>query len=87
MWQSVVSSEDRSFFHHPGLDVKGLARAVLFAGRRGGGSTITQQLVKNLFVSDSKTISRSVTVNLCPLCNWQQRKPASCAQCIPHLLS
>lgn len=60
VWQSVVSAEDRSFFQHPGLDPRGLARAVLFAGTRGGGSTLTQQLVKNLFVSDSKTISRYV---------------------------
>lgn len=74
VWQSVVSAEDRSFFQHPGLDPRGLARAVLFAGTRGGGSTITQQLVKNLFVSDSKTISRyvagfSFSCNVYPFCS------------------
>lgn len=58
VWQALVSAEDRSFFHHPGVDLKGLARAVLFLGGRGGGSTLTQQLIKNLFLSDSKTISR-----------------------------
>lgn len=62
VWQALVSAEDRSFFHHPGIDFKGLARAVLFFGGRGGGSTLTQQLIKNLFLSDSKTISRCDSV-------------------------
>jgi len=59
VWQALVSAEDRAFFHHPGIDAKGLARAIIFLGGRGGGSTLTQQLIKNLFLSDSKTISRS----------------------------
>lgn len=58
VWQAVVSSEDRNFFEHRGVDVKGIARAVLTLGRSGGGSTITQQLVKNALLSQDRSISR-----------------------------
>eukprot|EP00854_Cymbomonas_tetramitiformis_P013030 gene13030-15393_t len=53
MWQAVVASEDHRFFHHSGLDVRGLTRAVGSLGTQGGGSTITQQLVKNLLLSQA----------------------------------
>jgi penicillin-binding protein 1B len=60
--QAIVSIEDRRFFEHPGLDVFGLARALLRnAGdeRIGqGGSTITQQLVKNTYLSSERTFRR-----------------------------
>jgi membrane peptidoglycan carboxypeptidase len=58
IWQAVISSEDASFFRHPGLDINGMARALLSLGRRGGGSTITQQLIKNHLLSNSPTMSR-----------------------------
>ncbi|KAK9809151.1 hypothetical protein WJX72_010250 [[Myrmecia] bisecta] len=60
VWQAVVSSEDRRFFTHHGVDANGVLRAVLSLGRHGGGSTITQQVVKNLVLSDSRTLSRKV---------------------------
>ena len=59
---AVVSTEDRRFFSHWGLDPQGLARAVwnnFSAGRlREGGSTITQQLVKNVFLTRKRTLTR-----------------------------
>lgn len=60
--QAILAIEDRRFFEHSGVDLNGLARAVLRnAGdeRLGqGGSTITQQLVKNTYLSSEKTLER-----------------------------
>ncbi len=62
--QAVVATEDRRFFEHPGVDVIGIMRAAwanLRAGRvRQGGSTITQQVAKNLFLTPVRTIRRKV---------------------------
>ena len=58
MLEATITAEDRGFCTHPGYDVKGLMRAVLFGGTRGGGSTLTQQLVKNAILSNEKRISR-----------------------------
>ena len=59
---AIVAIEDRRFFDHAGVDVAGLTRALLRnAGdeRLGqGGSTITQQLVKNTYLSPEKTLQR-----------------------------
>src|SRR5689334_15120806 len=59
---AVLAIEDRRFFEHSGVDISGLARALLRnAGdeRMGqGGSTITQQLVKNTYLSPEKTVQR-----------------------------
>lgn len=61
----VVASEDRRFFSHRGLDPVSLARAfVTDVKRKGiyqGGSTITQQLVKNAFLSRERTLRRKLT--------------------------
>lgn len=46
---ALVSTEDERFFNHSGIDYRGVARAVFFLGKRGGASTITQQLAKLLF--------------------------------------
>ena len=60
--QAILAIEDRRFFEHRGVDVSGLMRALLRnAGdeRLGqGGSTITQQLVKNTYLSPEKTLQR-----------------------------
>jgi penicillin-binding protein 1B len=59
---AILSTEDHRFFQHPGLDLFGIARALLRnAGddRVGqGGSTITQQLVKNTYLSAERTLRR-----------------------------
>ena len=61
---AVVATEDRRFFEHYGLDPVGLFRAFfanLRAGRFAqGGSTVTQQLAKNLFLSSDRTLGRKV---------------------------
>jgi penicillin-binding protein 1B len=60
--QAITSIEDRRFFDHHGLDVFGVARALLRnAGdeRMGqGGSTITQQLIKNTYLTPERTLRR-----------------------------
>jgi penicillin-binding protein 1B len=59
---AILSIEDRRFFDHSGVDVGGLVRAALRnAGEERfgqGGSTITQQLVKNTYLSPEKTLTR-----------------------------
>ena len=61
---AAVSVEDRRFWSHPGFDPLGLARAVwvnLSSGRLAqGGSTITQQVAKNLFLSNARNFKRKV---------------------------
>ena len=61
---AVLAVEDRRFFEHRGFDPAGLARAVLANLRAGrltqGGSTLTQQLAKNLFLTSERTIGRKV---------------------------
>jgi penicillin-binding protein 1B len=56
--------EDRHFKQHPGIDLAGVARAMLANLKAGkavqGGSTITQQLVKNYFLSDERTLARKL---------------------------
>ena len=61
--QTLIAVEDRSFFTHAGFDVRGLARAArsVFSDRVQGGSTITQQLVKNFFLTPERTIQRKGT--------------------------
>jgi penicillin-binding protein 1B len=56
--------EDRNFKHHPGFDFRGIARAALANLKAGkavqGGSTLTQQLVKNFFLTQERTLYRKV---------------------------
>lgn len=47
--EALIATEDERFFNHSGIDGKALVRAVSRLGKDGGGSTITQQLAKNLF--------------------------------------
>lgn len=46
---ALVATEDERFYDHSGIDVRGTMRAVVYLGRKGGASTITQQLAKQLF--------------------------------------
>jgi 1A family penicillin-binding protein len=59
---AVLAIEDRRFYHHPGIDPIGLARAVAHDLGRGeraeGGSTLTQQLARTLFLSNVRTFGR-----------------------------
>ena len=48
MKDSMVAAEDQTFWNNGGVDPSGLLRAVIYGGSKGGGSTITQQLIKNL---------------------------------------
>ncbi len=61
---AVVATEDRRFFEHWGLDPAGLARAAFANLRAGrfvqGGSTLTQQLAKNLFLTSKRTLGRKL---------------------------
>jgi penicillin-binding protein 1A len=62
--KATVAIEDRRFYEHGGLDVEGIARAAVADVRAGrvveGGSTITQQLVRNLFISNERTVKRKL---------------------------
>ena len=64
VWQAIVAIEDKRFFMHGPVDMRGILRAVisnLVSGRiASGGSTITQQTAKNIFLSREKKISRKV---------------------------
>lgn len=51
---ALVATEDERFYEHSGIDGKGVIRAILKLGKDGGGSTITQQLAKNLFPRNKK---------------------------------
>ncbi|OGN09918.1 MAG: hypothetical protein A3J46_03390 [Candidatus Yanofskybacteria bacterium RIFCSPHIGHO2_02_FULL_41_11] len=62
--KATLASEDADFYSHKGLDLKGIARALLKDLRdfdlSQGGSTITQQLVKKTLLGDEKTLTRKV---------------------------
>lgn len=62
--KSVLATEDRRFFDHFGIDIFGLFRAISTNARAGGvvqgGSTLTQQLAKNLFLNNERSIERKI---------------------------
>jgi len=62
--KAVLATEDRRFYDHFGVDMMGTARALVTNARAGGvvqgGSTLTQQLAKNLFLSNERTIDRKI---------------------------
>jgi len=61
---AVLAAEDRNFFRHPGVDPVAIVRALWTDARAGarqqGGSTITQQLVKNAFLTPRRTLGRKL---------------------------
>ena len=59
---ALISTEDKRFYSHSGIDFKGTFRAIVFLGKRGGASTITQQLARQLFVGvRSRNIFQALT--------------------------
>ncbi len=62
--QAYIAAEDSSFYSHPGFDIKGIMRAVwqiVTTGKKqGGGSTITQQLTRNVFLTLDQTWTRKI---------------------------
>jgi penicillin-binding protein 1A len=62
--QAVIAIEDAKFYEHHGVDPAGLVRALLFNVKSGGayegGSTITQQLIKNTLVGSERSIDRKI---------------------------
>src|SRR5690606_28787236 len=74
--QAVMAIEDRRFYSHFGIDPIGLARAIvtnIASGRAvQGGSTLTQQLAKNLFLSPERTLERKVQEVMLAL--WLEHK-------------
>ena len=61
---AVIVTEDKRFFFHPGIDIKGIVRAAIVNLKSGrivqGGSTITQQLAKNLFLTPERSFTRKL---------------------------
>ena len=74
--KAVVAIEDRRFYDHYGVDPIGIARAmvtnIIHSRSKQGGSTLTQQLAKNLFLSPDRTIERKVQEALLAL--WLEQK-------------
>jgi penicillin-binding protein 1A len=73
---AFVAIEDRRFYSHHGIDPRGILRAVvrdvLHRGAAQGGSTITQQLAKNLFLTQERTVSRKLQEAVLAL--WLEHK-------------
>lgn len=61
--QATIAIEDKNFYKHQGFDPAGIFRAffnIIFRGKIQGGSTLTQQLVKNVLLSPERTIARKI---------------------------
>lgn len=60
--QAIVAAEDQNFYQHQGIDLRGIARAILYDLKlqkaAQGASTISQQLIRNYFLTANKTIKR-----------------------------
>jgi 1A family penicillin-binding protein len=73
---AVISAEDRRFYEHAGIDLRGIARAMLSNARAGGvvegGSTITQQLIKILYLESDRTLKRKIQEAVIAL--WLERR-------------
>ena len=69
MFQALIATEDKRFYHHSGIDLRAVLRAVVKRGllrqsSAGGGSTITQQLAKQLYTERAETSGRRVMQKL-----------------------
>ena len=62
--QALVAIEDRGFYEHHGISIRGISRAMLANIKAGrfiqGGSTLTQQLIKNFYLNSDRTLSRKL---------------------------
>jgi len=62
--KAAIATEDRRFYEHFGIDIAGTARALVTNAKAGGvvqgGSSITQQLAKNLFLNNERTLERKI---------------------------
>lgn len=70
LMQALIATEDRNFYQHHGISVRGTARALVSnvtGGKRQGGSTLTQQLVKNFYLTPERTLKRKVNEALMAL--------------------
>ena len=77
--KTLLAVEDRSFYRHHGIDLRGIIRAVWVNIRSRaalqGGSTLTQQLVKNFFLTNERTLRRKVNeAIMAVLLDWQYSK-------------
>lgn len=77
--QALIAIEDRDFYRHHGVDLSGLMRAVLSNVKAGkivqGGSTLTQQLVKNFFLTHERSLKRKFKeAIMAVLLDWQYPK-------------
>jgi penicillin-binding protein 1A len=73
---AIIATEDRRFFEHVGVDLKGILRAAWINIREGkirqGGSTLTQQIAKNLFLTQERSLKRKIQEALLAL--WLEAK-------------
>lgn len=79
MIQALIAVEDRAFYQHHGVSLRGTARAMVANFRAGelvqGGSTITQQLIKNYFLTPERTIWRKLNeATMALLLEWNYEK-------------
>lgn len=56
----LIATEDERYHNHAGIDVRGTIRAMVFMGKKGGASTITQQLAKQLFTKRSRVLLKRI---------------------------
>ena len=58
--EALIASEDHNYREHFGVDIFGVIRGIIYGGAMGGGSTITQQLVRNVFLTPDPTFDRKL---------------------------
>ena len=58
--KAIVVSEDKGFYDHNGINVKGTIRAITSLGKAGGGSSITQQLARNVYLTLDVSLARKL---------------------------
>jgi penicillin-binding protein 1A len=84
--KATLATEDRRFYDHFGIDILGTLRALVTNARAGGvvqgGSTITQQLAKNLFLSNERTIERKINEAYLPSASTARRNIISASRCV-----